>query len=66
MQETIEPIHNITNILKLAIHDNMNGTKDDFKNLSETHDEAKLLVDSMAENYRSLKVSKCMRYMTRI
>ena len=34
----------------------MKHTKDEFQTLSDTHDEAKLLIDKMVEDYRHLQV----------
>jgi hypothetical protein len=57
VQDSIDPIAHLTKILKLEVQDNMKATSEAFKNLADTHDESKLLIDSMAENYRNLQVN---------
>ena len=56
-QDKSDPLTSLINILKSALQENMKITKHSFEMLSDTHDEAKLLIDNMAETYRKLQVS---------
>ena len=52
------PLGNLINILKSAVQENTKTTKNSFETLANTHDEAKILIDGMAEKYRKLQVLK--------
>ena len=54
--DIVDPVTTISRLLKSVITDNIENTKVDFRMLSETHDEAKSLIDRMSENYRQLQV----------
>ena len=56
-----DPLSNLINILKSAVKENMKTTKNSFETLTNTHDEAKILIDGMAEKYRKLQVLKILR-----
>ena len=56
VQSKNDPLTHILGILKSGFNENMKSTKKSFEILSNTHDEAKTLIDGMAENYRKLQV----------
>ena len=62
--EVTDPGNAIRQVLKSLINDNMEAARCEFKKLSDTHDQAKSLIDKMAENYRSLQVKNCLNIKT--
>ena len=57
------PLTDIIRILKCGFNENMKSTRKSFEVLSKTHDEAKKLIDGMAENYRKLQVFQNKKYI---
>ena len=51
-----DPLANLVTILKSSFLENMKNTKKNFEILANTHDEAKSLIEGMAEKYRKLQV----------
>ena len=51
-----DPLTNLLIILKSSFLENMKNTRKNFEMLAKTHDEAKNLIEGMAEKYRKLQV----------